>query len=84
MHWKEGGTGNVLNRTTGFNGLMQFLPYAYVSLESSDGILSQEQFDEIFEKVNIQGADVNRDNYLPGTSGAARFRDDLKAQTNLL
>ena len=30
-YWKDPIRGHVLNRTTGFNGLMQFLPFAFVA-----------------------------------------------------
>ena len=82
-YWREVTSGVVLNRTTGFRGLMQFLPYAYTSFARPEGIPDKEQFDEIFARVTIEGQDINPENYPPGTSGPARLRDRLKAQTGL-
>ena len=82
-YWTEVRTGFVLNRTTGFRGLMQFLPYAYVAVGGLRGNPAEVKFDEIFENVDIDGHQITPDNYPPGTTGATRFRDHLKAKTGI-
>jgi len=47
------------------------------------GIPAPEQFNEVFARVNISGEQINRDNYPPGSGGAVRRREELKAQIGL-
>ena len=74
---------HVLNRTTGFRGLMQFLPFAFVASGGLSKNASDVEFDEIFSRINIPGSEVTPENFPPGTTGAARFRDRLKAQAGI-
>ena len=82
-HWTEVRRGNVLNRTTGFRGLMQFLPHAYVEAGGMNANPAEIEFDGIFERVRIQGDDITADKYRPGTAGSTQFREELKAQAGL-
>ena len=50
---------------------MQFLPYAYAAAGGLGGNLAETQFDNLFERIDIEGRDVTPDNYPPGTTGAA-------------
>ena len=82
-YWTEVIKGSVLNRTTGFRGLMQFLPYAYVVVGGLKGNPLDAQFDDLFQGIDIEGHDITPENYPPGTTGAARFRDHLKAKAGM-
>ena len=81
--WTTPTRGYVLNRTTGFRGLMQFLPFAYVEAGGLIGDPIEIEFDDIFARIQIPGHDITRDNYPPGTAGSSIFRDHLKAQAGL-
>ena len=82
-YWTEVKPGVVLNRTTGFRGLMQFLPFAYVAQGGLTRDPVETAFDDLFARVDIEGHKISPDNYPPGTSGATRFRNDLMAQAGL-
>jgi len=81
--WESTRTGNILNRTNGYKGFMRFLRPAYRHYTTSSEIVSEDEFYELFRKVKIRDADFNRDNYLPGTSGATKLYNDLVAATNV-
>jgi len=82
-YWREVKPGFVLNRTTGFRALMQFLPLAYLELAKPGEVPSERMFRTIFEPVTILGEEFTPDNYSPGASGQVKLRDQLKAQTGL-
>ena len=82
-YWTDVIPGHVLNRTTGFRGLMQFLPYAYVDVGGLRRKPNEVEFDELFARVDIRGEQLIPDNYPPGTTGASRFREHLKAQARI-
>ena len=82
-YWNDVISGYVLNRTTGFRGLMQFLPYAYIAVGAINGDPTEAKFHELFQRINIEGHEINPENYPPGTTGAARFREHLKAQAGI-
>jgi len=81
--WREVKKGNILNRTTGFRGLMQFLPFAYLSVGKPGDIPSEEAFSRIFSRVNLSGEQFTPENYPPGSSGPALLRNQLLTQTGL-
>lgn len=82
-YWREPIPGNVLNRTTGFRGLMQFLRYAYLSVAKPGEVPTLEQFNQIFARVRLEGWEINPDEFPPGSSGPKRLRERLCAQTGL-
>ena len=82
-YWTDVIPGHVLNRTTGFRGLMEFFPYAYVEAGGMRTDPTTVQFDDIFGRISIEGSDITPENYRPGTAGSTRFREDLKAQAGL-
>ena len=82
-YWTDVIQGCVLNRTTGFRGLMQFLPHAYVHVGGLKGDPAAAEFDDLFSRIDIQGDQVTPENYPPGTTGPARFRDQLKAKAGI-
>lgn len=82
-YWRDVRRGYMLNRTTGFRGLMLFLPHAYIHSAKPGGIPTREQFGAIFGRVDLPGEDLTPDNFRPGTSGQTRLRDLLLSQTGL-
>lgn len=82
-YWRKPIQGNVLNRTTGFRGLMQFLRYVYLDVAKPGEVPSRERFDEIFARVRLEGKDINPDEFPPGSSGPKRLLEQLCAQTGL-
>ena len=82
-YWRERRQGIVLNRTTGFKALMQFLPYAYLAVARPGQVPSAEGFKELFGKIDLDGAKITPENYPPGSSGQKRLRDQLLAQAGL-
>ena len=82
-YWTDIIPRHVLNRTTGFRGLMQFLPFAFVAAGGLNGNPTDADFEEIFSRIDIPGEEITPENFPPGTTGATRFRDRLKAQAGL-
>jgi len=83
-YWTEPLRGNVLNRTTGFRALMQFLRYAYLGLApAADRVPTGDEFDSIFERVRLRGEEMTPQNFEPGSSGQTKLRRMLLAQTGL-
>ena len=81
--WEPMGTGNILNRTNGYNGFMRFLRPAYRYYTTSGEVVSEDDFFGLFKRVKLKDFDFNRDNYLPGTSGATKLYNDLAAETKI-
>jgi DGQHR domain-containing protein len=79
--WNSTGEGNILPRTTGFNGLIRFLRPAYLEFTNVPDIVSTEQFKSLFDKTKLLETNFTRDNYLPGSSGAAKLYNELITQT---
>lgn len=82
-YWREVRKGYVLNRTTGFRALMQFLRPAYLSVAKPGQVPEQEQFREVFARVKLEGSEITPDNFPPGTSGQTRLREMLCSQAGV-
>lgn len=80
--WGWTGTGRVLNKTTGFQGLMRFLGPAYRSITGPGGKPTKEQFADIFARATLRDRDFNTDNFKPGSSGVATLANRLLDETN--
>lgn len=78
--WSSPEEGQILSRTTGYNALIRFLKDAYVSLVDEPRVVEKEEFAEIFSRVNIEGEALNKEEYLPGSSGAGKLYRALVAQ----
>jgi DGQHR domain-containing protein len=78
--WSGTGTGNIINRTNGFNAFVRFLRPAYLYCTTTPTIVSKDQFKKIFDRVRLNDEDFNPTNFLPGSSGAStlyrRLLDD--------
>jgi len=81
--WSASGRGSVLNKTNGFRGLMRFLSFAYLDLVEPGGVPSVDEFDTVFEGINISDDFFNTDNFKPGTSGEAEIFRVLCEQRRL-
>jgi len=61
--------GLVLNRTTGYLGLMKFFKDACVYLTIEPQIPTVEQFFNFFKKVTLDDNDFTKEKFIPGTTG---------------
>jgi hypothetical protein len=76
----------ILNRSTGFISLMRFLKNCYLNFAGEDigKIVSTEEFESIFSRINILDADFNRENYLPGSGGQSKLYNELVEKSKLV
>ncbi|MDP3609759.1 MAG: DGQHR domain-containing protein [Methylophilus sp.] len=81
--WNATGKGQMLNRTNGFKGLMQFFKPAYTYFSKPGGSVSKEKFLELFEKINLTDDDFNTTNYPPGAAGHGGLYKDLMRKSGL-
>jgi DGQHR domain-containing protein len=80
--WKQKTAGLVLNRTTGYNALMRFLPLTLfrLGIEIVPGI---DDFSRIFARVTLSDNDFSPENFKPGSSGQGQLFRRLLANTGL-
>ncbi|WP_099828249.1 DGQHR domain-containing protein [Oceaniglobus indicus] len=79
--WDEAPAGTILNRTTGYAALMRFLRPVYLNYCSGPGqILTRADCDKVFAKIDIDAMDLNRDEYLPGSSGIGKLYRNMMAE----
>lgn len=83
--WNENvsGSGNILNKSTGLISLMRFLRPAYNSLNKPEKLVTIEDFQNIFDKIEIEDQELNKDNYMPGSSGQSKLYKELLKQSEL-
>lgn len=81
--WKNTGSGNIINRTNGFNGFMRFLRPAYLYFTSEPAVIARKQFASLFGKIEITEEDFNPETFLPGTSGSTKLYRTLMEQSRL-
>jgi hypothetical protein len=71
----------ILSRTTGYNAIIRFLKDAYLSIVSDrPRVVEAEEFAKIFDRIDIPGESLTRENYLPGGTGAGRLYNQLVDQ----
>lgn len=79
-HWDK----TLLSKSTGVVAFMKFLRPAYLHLAGNVGdIVSESEFETLLESVTINGADLTKENYLPGSSGQLKLFKELLEQTGL-
>lgn len=79
--WNSDEEGIILSRTTGYNALIRFLKDAYLSIVADQPrVVTLEEFADVFGRVEIPGETLTRENYLPGSTGAGRFYNELVDQ----
>lgn len=81
--WQRTGTGNIINRTNGYNGFVRFLRPAYLYVTSVPDVVSQSEFERIFARAKLQDNDFSPANFLPGTSGSTKLYNTLLEQTGV-
>ncbi len=82
--WTKPEEGQILMRTTGFNALIRFLKDAYLSAAPDNSkVVSKEEFAKIFGRIEILETQLNRDEYVPGSSGQGMLYRHLKEQSGL-
>lgn len=80
--WKLVQNNRILNKSTGFIALMKFLGYIYPST-SINGIPTLSQFEQIFDSIDMDENEFNKEKYLPGASGINQLFTDLKTKSRL-
>lgn len=79
-HWSD----TLLSKSTGVISFMRFLKPAYLNCAEKIGdVVPKSKFTELLDKVNLQGENFTKENYLPGTSGQAKLFKELIEQTEL-
>lgn len=81
--WDSKEKGDLLNRTPGFSALMRFLGPVYRGTADFRGRLSLKSVLGVLENVTLRDSDFTKDNYSPGTGGAARLFHHLREQSGL-
>jgi DGQHR domain-containing protein len=78
--WDDFSQGAMLNRTNGFRAFMAILGRVYISVAKPGDVVRQDQFDSVFKRSNFTDDDFNTTNFVPGSGGEAKLRNDLLAQ----
>jgi DGQHR domain-containing protein len=81
--WGRSGTGNIINRTNGFNGFIRFLRPAYQFCTGEPRVVGQDEFAGVFENVELTDDDFNPNRFLPGTSGSTLLFHTLMEQSGV-
>jgi len=81
--WIRTGTGNIINRTNGFNGFIRFLRPAYLFCTSEPRVVTQNEFARVFHDVELKDEDFNPNRFLPGTSGSTLLFHTLMEQSGV-
>jgi DGQHR domain-containing protein len=81
--WNIKQRGLILNRTTGYRALMQFLPILILSLDLIDQVPEVSIFLEVLEKVKLRDEDMSTEEFKPGSSGQAKLRNIFELNTRL-
>jgi DGQHR domain-containing protein len=81
--WQSTGTGNILTRTNGFNGLIRFLRPAYLHFTTDPKVISKERYSSLFTKVKLNDDDFSTENFAPGGSGSTKLYRTLLEQTRI-
>ncbi|MGB7586663.1 MAG: DGQHR domain-containing protein [Terriglobales bacterium] len=86
QRWPEAWTltqeGLVLNRTTGYNALMKFLPLAYLTL-GRDTVIPTAEFKAIFDQVKLRYDEFIPDNFKPGSGGQSQLFKKFMSDTKI-
>lgn len=71
--WAATGTGNIINRTNGYNGFIRFLRPAYLYFTTEPRVVGKSEFASLFARITLSDSDFNPATFLPGTSGSTRL-----------
>jgi DGQHR domain-containing protein len=81
--WSNTGTGAILSRTNGFNGLIRFLRDVYLTSTTQPAVISKAQFAEVFARCTITDEQFSPTVFPPGSSGAAELYRQLCETTGI-
>jgi len=73
----------ILNKSTGFIALMKVLRVIYPKMTRDYSVVSKEKFVDVFKNVDITWKDLNREKYIPGSSGQSQLYKDIIEQITL-
>jgi hypothetical protein len=76
--------GNILNRTNGFRGLMRFLRDAYLHLTEPGNVPSDDDFFEVFSKIDVGDDYFTTEHFKPGTSGESELHRLFHSKSGIL
>lgn len=79
--WNSVEPGNVLNRTTGFSGLMRFLGTIYNAFGKPGSVPPIEHFAEILERSSLRETDFTTERFKPGGTGESALARELREST---
>ena len=74
-------TNQILNKSIGVLALMQFFGHAYTSFSKPNGIISKEEFQTIFNPINIADMDFGKEKYAPDSSGQEKLYRELLSES---
>jgi DGQHR domain-containing protein len=81
--WAASGTGNIINRTNGYNGFIRFLRPAYLYFTSEPRVVAKTDYASIFDRTKLLDSEFNPTTFLPGTSGSTRLYNLLMEQSGI-
>ncbi|MGJ5136105.1 MULTISPECIES: DGQHR domain-containing protein [unclassified Bradyrhizobium] len=81
--WAATGTGNIINRTNGYNGFVRFLRPAYLYFTTDPRVVSKADFASLFKRITLTDGDFNPTRFLPGTSGSTHLFNVLLEQSGI-
>ena len=62
---------------------MKFLKDAYLSFGRVGDVIRKEEFDQIFQIIDIADERFTRENYMPGSTGQSVLYKELKSKSEL-
>ena len=82
LAWNPKTPGLILNRTTGYNALMRFLPMVIFRL-GLETVHSVDEFSAVLQKVTLKEHEFTPDQFKPGSSGEGQMYRRLLANTGI-
>ena len=76
--WNDVEPGKILNRTTGYNGLIRFFQDAFLEIVDTPRVVSEQEFYELFRAIEIDEDQFTPSIFPPGGSGASKLYNRLK------
>jgi len=71
--WSQPNPGQILSRTTGYLALSRLLGPAYLKVSRIGDVASVEQFAALFARSQLTDAQLNAEEFLPGSSGQGKL-----------
>jgi DGQHR domain-containing protein len=85
--WETRERGHILPRTNGFRALMRFLRNVLLHLRPTEEdalrVITRDEVEKIFGKIDVDPARFTVEYYAPGTSGETSLYKDLRAWSGL-